>query len=293
MKIDQFPPQYEAQRKLKAANDVAAERKRSDSRRESIRNSISKSDDILELISKLPLAIGIVVGFFPCCSKCDGLNNTIAHGLNTMVDGLAAWLTYIFFGFIFTLILSIPHGFISDKKREKGNIELANEQSRCEQAIQEINTQAAREIAVYKSEFETEARQMSVRYAESSLATEIIDRLTNSFASAIVAADRRSHITTIDVPFSFNVYTNKITCSSATYDFETKRYSNLTGPLEQTAIARAIAAAVQLNITMKYPHDISGTDFKLDISYTYVEDHVSASITYTAPNGNYRSVQSW
>lgn len=285
MKIDQFPPQYEAQRKLKAANDVAAERKRSDSRQESIRDSISKSDDILELIPKLPLAIGIVVGFFPCCSKCDGLT-TLAHGL-------AAWLTYIFFGFIFTLILSIPHEFISDKISKKGDIEIANEQSRCEQAIQEINTQAAREIAAYKSEFETEARQMSVRYAESSLATEIIDRLTNSFASAIDVADRQSHIMTICVPFSFNVYTNKITCSSATYDFETKRYSNLTGPLEQTAIARAIAAAVQLNITMKYPHDISGTDFKLDISYTYVEDHVSASITYTAPNGNYRSVQSW
>lgn len=289
MKIDQFPPQYEAQRKLKAANDVAAERKRSDSRQESIRNSISKSDDILVLIPKLPLAIGIVVGFFPCCSKCDGLT--------TLAKGLAAWLTYIFFGFIFALILGIPlyiiSDIISDKKVKKRDIELANEQSRCEQAIQEINTQAAREIAAYKSEFETEARQMSVRYAESSLATEIIDRLTNSFASAIVAADRRSHITTIDVPFSFNVYTNKITCSSATYDFETKRYSNLTGPLEQTAIARAIAAAVQLNITMKYPKDASGTDFKLDISYTYVEDHVSAFITYTAPNGNYRSVQSW
>lgn len=285
MKIDQFPHQYEAQRNLKAANDVAAERKRSDSRQESIRDSISKSGDILELIPKLPLAIGIVVGFFPCCSKCDGLT--------TLGVGLAAWLTYIFFGFIFSLILSIPYAFISDKISDKRYIEIANEQSRCEQAIQEINTQAAREIAAYKSEFETEARQMSVRYAESSLATDIIDRLTTSFASAIDAADRQSHVTAIYVPFSFNVYTNKITYSRATYDFETRRYANLTGPLEQVAIARAIAAAVQLNITMQYPHDVSGTDFKLDISYTYLEDHVSASITYTAPNGYYRAVQSW
>lgn len=134
---------------------------------------------------------------------------------------------------------------------------------------------------------------MSVRYAESALATEVINWMTEGFARTIDATDRRSHIERINVPFSFNVYTNKITCNLGTYDFEIKRCANLTSPLEQTAIARAIASAIQLNITMKYPKDASGTDFVLNISYAYAENHVSASITYTAPNGNYRSVQSW
>ena len=283
MKIDQFPPQYEAQRNLKAANDVAAERKRSDSRQESIRKAAQSSGEGA-LIAFFLGIIGFIVGFFVCCSVFD---------YTSFVVAIATWIAITLAGFGLGLLIGRLLLARDIRKEKKADIEIANEQSRCEQAIQEINTQAAREIAAYKSEFETEARQMSVRYAESSLATEVINQLTAGFASAINAADRQSHIMTINVPFSFNVYTNKITYSRATYDFETKRYSNLTGPLEQTAIARAIAAAVQLNITMQSPHDISGTDFVLNISYTYVEDHVSASITYTAQNGNYRAVQSW
>ena len=282
MKIDQFPHQYEAQRNLEAANDVAAERERSESRQRSIR--LAADSQWLGIISDLLYIIGIIVGFFVCCGVW-------VH--NSLVVAIATWIATALAGFGLSMLIGSLSLARNNKKEKKADIEIANEQSRCEQAIQEINTQAAREIAAYKSEFETEARQLSVRYAESSLATEIIDRLTTSFASAIDAADRQSHITTIYVPFSFNVYTYKITCSSATYDFNTMRYAYLTGPLEQAAIARAIAAAVQLNITMQYPHDVSGTDFKLNISYTYLENHVSASITYTAQNGYYRAVQSW
>ena len=134
---------------------------------------------------------------------------------------------------------------------------------------------------------------MSVRYSESKLATEVIDWMSKGFSKTIDASDRRSHIEKINVPFSFKVYPDKISCPLGTYDFEIKRCANLNSPLEQTALARAIASSIQLNITMKYPKDASGTDFVLDIAYAYSENYVSISIIYTAPNGNYKPVKQW
>lgn len=283
MQINQFPHQYETQRKSKAENDAYAERNRSSSRQKSIRDGISGSVET-GAWAGVCATIGFVVGFFVCCSMCtDG-----AEG-----EAFVTWIALSIGGAILGAVLAglINAGHNSSVKN--ADSEVASEQSRCEKAVQEIHAQAAREIAAYKSDFEAEAQRMSVRYAESALATEVINWMTEGFARTIDATDRRSHIERINVPFSFNVYTNKITCNLGTYDFEIKRCANLTSPLEQTAIARAIASAIQLNITMKYPKDASGTDFVLNISYAYAENHVSASITYTAPNGNYRSVQSW
>lgn len=89
------------------------------------------------------------------------------------------------------------------------------------------------------------------------------------------------------------MYTNKITCNLGTYDFEIKRCSNLTSPIEQTALARAIASAIQLNIVMKYPQDESGTSISIYIDYNYSTECPTTTVTYVAPNGNYRAVEKW
>lgn len=283
MQINQFPHQYESQRKNKADNDAYAERNRSSSRQMTIRNGISKKVDVGSWASGCA-AIGFVVGFFVCVGIC------------TDVGEGGAFLTWIAISVGGAILGAILGGVINaghNSSEKNANSEVASEQSRCENAVTEIYAQAARDIASYKSEFEAEAQRMSVKYAESALATEVINWMTDGFSRTIDATDRRSHIEKINVPFSFNVYTNKITCNLGTYDFEIKRCANLTSPLQQTAIARAIASAIQLNITMKYPKDVSGTDFALNISYSYAGDSVSVAIRYVAPNGNYRSVQSW
>ena len=178
-------------------------------------------------------------------------------------------------------------------KKQAYSSAVADNRTQIHQRIYVLEEQTKREIEEYQRLFESNAQKMSVDFAESKLATEVINWMTDGFSRTIDATDRRSHIEKINVPFSFNVYTNKITCNLGTYDFEIKRCADLTSPLQQTAIARAIASAIQLNITMKYPKDVTGTEFVLNTSYTYIGDCVSVVITYTAPNGNYQSVQSW
>ena len=122
----------------------------------------------------------------------------------------------------------------------------------------------------------------------------MISWMTNGFARTINAADRRAHIQTINVPFRFSVYANRITCNLGEYNFELQRCNNLPNGLAQAALSRAVATAIRLNITMQFPKDPSGTAIVTNISSQYKnDDSVEATIVYSAPNGFYKPVQSW
>jgi hypothetical protein len=286
--MNQFPNQYEDQRRKEAEKEVSEEHSRSSSRQNTIKSSITGSVSTATWVFACS-TIGFLIGFFICCTEC----NNGASDDTPLIVWFALWIGGAILGAVLAKVINSGHDS-SEKSAEK---ELKNEQTRCEKAVEEINEQAEHDIATYKKEFETKAKQMSVKYAESTLATEVIEWMTSGFARTIDAADRRSHIEKINVPFRFDVHTNKITCNLGTYDFKLKRCANLTSPLEQAALARAIATAIQLNITMKYPKDASGSAFVLNISYDYESNYsegwVTVSVIYTAPNGNYRSVQSW
>lgn len=284
MKINQFPHDYEKQAKMNAQRKVSDERSLSDSRIDNIRKGILKPVDSFTWFFGGGF-IGFIIGFFVCCGVCDA---TEEYGVS-----FATWLGItVVCGIIGVIIAASVNSSRNNSEKEADN-EIELEKSRCEEAIKQINDDVKNEINLYKSKFEVEAQQMSVRYSESKLATEVVDWMTNGFSKTIDASDRRSHVEKIKVPFSFKVYADKISCPLGIFDFEIKRCANLNSPLEQTALSRAIASSIQLNITMKYPKDASGTDFVLDITYDYSENYVLTSIIYTAPNGNYRSVQQW
>ena len=159
--------------------------------------------------------------------------------------------------------------------------------------IANIINQSEKDQRNYLTSFEKNAQDMSVQLADSELAQKVIHWMTEGFSRTIDAADRRKHIEQINVPFSFNVYTDKITCNLGTFDFEVERCEFLDNPVEQTALARAITSSIQLNIVMKYPKDASGTDIQIKIEYQYTDKCPKTTITYVALNGNYEAVQKW
>lgn len=283
MQINQFPPQYEEQRKQELERDIHAEQERLSKRQKFISENTSRTVN-----GGLLAGIGGVIGFAFGLSSCVSMLGAGEFG-NGVLSLFFLSIGGAILGAILAGCIDIGH-LVSVNRTEK---QIAEEQTSSNRVIQELRAHADNEIASYRDEFEAAAQRMSVEYAESALAIDIINWMTEGFSRTIDTTDRRSHIEKINVPFSFNVYKNKIMCNLGTYDFEIMRCANLTSALEQTAIARAIASAVQLNITMKYAKDVSGTAYVLNVFYTYTEDHVSASIIYTAPNGDYRAVQSW
>ena len=203
--------------------------------------------------------------------------------------------------FVGIFVMALMIGSMADESLEKTyqdnqrNIDsrINAEKKNIEIEIQEIKNYAQKEKDKYLIEFENNAQNLSVQFAESELAKEVIEWMTDGFCRTIDAADRRSHIEKIIVPFVFHVFNNKITCNLGTFDFELKRCRNLNSPLEQTALARAIVSSIQLAVIMRYPKDASGTDISIDISYSYSSEDVSTTIKYIAPNGNYKDVRSW
>ena len=253
------------------------------------------------------LTIGVFVGFIACTSVCVGGYSAIA--------GLQLWavgdvnLGMVILGavgggcitWVIVAIISVVIGYNIDKSAEKSyekkqaivDSRVREEEDCINSEIREIRDEAQLEKDQYFAEFESNAQNLSIQFAESELAKEVIDWMTNGFYKTIDAADRQSYVEKVTVPFVFNVFKNKITCNLGTFDFEQKRCKNLNSALEQTALARAIASAIQLNVIMKYPKDISGTDIFIGISYLYTDEYSKTTITYVAPNGNYETVHGW
>jgi hypothetical protein len=197
---------------------------------------------------------GLVIGAFVCFTNGDAIDAKINFS-DSIGSAFMFWLMFGAIGAVIGLILcglvaSAQNGsnrsIDNQIETAKNNTEqrIADETKRCEEAIQKIRDDANYQYQNYLSGFNAEAQKMSVRFAESPLAVEVIDWMTNGFAKTIDAADRRSHIQEINIPFVFRTYRNKIECNLGTFDFEIKRCDELETPLEQTALTRAIASAI-------------------------------------------------
>lgn len=182
---------------------------------------------------------------------------------------------------------------LSGKLFLKADAIINEERKKHEENVKNIKNEYDIQYSEYVKLFENNAQELSVNYAESFLVTEVINWMCDGFYKTIDSADRRSYLEEIRVPFMFKTFKDKIECQLGIFDFEIKRCDELENPLEQTALARAIASSIQLNVTIKYPKDASGTPVVTDIFYDYNDDNVVATIVYTASNGNFKETRSW
>lgn len=240
-------------------------------------------------------------------TKKIGAEDIFAGAFVGGIIGFVVWLIVFFFtlSIHLSLLPFVLLGAIAGIIKEVSNIQSNNE--KCQKVYNDIEKEKRiyedkaasikketnNRITAYKNGFEDEAKKLSIKYAESALAQEVADWMTKGYIKTIESADRRSHVKKIDIPFRFDVYSNKITCNLGTYDFELQRCRNLDSPLEQVALARALASFIQLQITMKYPRDISGTDILINMEYVYRNSYVQTTLVYKAKNGNYESVRDW
>lgn len=283
MQIQAFPPTYKKQLEDKKQQDIQNLNSQNWSYRKDL-NSTRWTEPNVGTYASWGFGAGFIVGFFVCCGVCVDSGAGSAFG---------TWVLCTIISGVFGLILSAIAVGAYNSNINSIEQRIAQNDAATETDISNRNIYYEHQYNLYFAAFEKEAQRQSVRYADSNLAQEIIKWITDGFCDTINAADRRTHIEKINVPFMFNIFQHKITCNLGTYDFEIKRCRNLQNPLEQTAIARAIASSIQTNIIMKYPKDESGTDISISLVYSYYDDHVTATITYIAPNGNYQAVKEW
>lgn len=284
MQLKSFPPVYKKELDASTNEKILEEQSRSEQEKANIRSAAKSEGEARENALTVPAVLGFVIGFFTCVANCNGY---------TFWDVFGWWIICTVAGVVLGLILraasSGKNGITPENVEEHIKEEEADSSSR----VKAIRREADEEYKNYLNEFESSAQNLSVQFAESSLAIEVVDWMTKGFATTIDKADRRSHVQKIEVPFVFDVYRDKITCNLGTFDFEIKRCRFLENAVEQTALARAIASTLQLNITLRFPQDPSGTENVTDLKYKYADDHIKSTIVYSAPNGNYKAVRDW
>lgn len=283
MQTNVFPSEYNRKVDERTNNRMYEARQRSARRIQSINNSRTSAPK--EEGATWGWMIGFFGGFVACSCVC--ISNDSAGA------GFGTWVVVAIICVLIGVAIDKSNRSSYEDNQSNADSRVREEELSIENEVKEIQSDAQSEKNQYFNEFENNAQNLSVQFAESELAKEVIEWMTNGFCKTIDAADRRSHVEKITVPFVFNVFNNKITCNLGTFDFELKRCRNLNSPLEQTALARAIVSAIQLNIIMKYPKDTSGTDISIDISYSYTSEYPATTITYVAPNGNYKAVRGW
>ena len=282
MKTDVFPSVYDAPINIKV-RDMTEEVKRKHSDRVyDIKRSCAQKPSST---GGLWTNVGAFGGFIACSFVCMNGGNA--------GECFVTWLIILIIGFVVGIVIdkTIEESYQDELKNMDSRIR--DDEKRTEEEIQAIKDHAQIEKNKYLVAFENNAESRSAQFSESKLAKEIIEWMTNGFCKYIEAADRRSHIEKIQVLFDFYVFNNKIECMLGRNDFVLKRWRNLNSPLEQTALARTIAAAIKSNIIVRYPKDVSGTDVSIDIKYSYGNDYVRTTIIYIAPNGDYKEVCDW
>ena len=290
MIISKFPPGYKEDLDRKINEQISIENQKCIERQTQIKNSNKRESPKSDNYTSGFGVIGLIGGFFPCLLVGSQCNTGI---LPMLVGGFVTW------GVCIGLAIAIGKAVYSSRQasydKNNSNIDALQKSERVDsdEKIKQIRESAAREYQEYCRQFDVQAQKDSVKFAGSELAEKVINWMTEGFKNTIESADRRPHIEKIEIPFIFNVYADKITCNLGEFDFEVERCRNLTTPLEQTALARAIATAIQLNVTMEYPKDLSGSEIIIDIHNEYYPNYVSTKIVYKAPNGNYEAVKSW
>lgn len=201
------------------------------------------------------------------------------------------------FAFFFPII---PGGIIGgicaakvEAKQTQKRYRLLQVKREFENKNNEARGNAERKIEDYECQFEQAAIAEAAKYVNSNLVAEVKSWMTQYFANGIANVKRESYTETVVVPFSFRVFPDRITCGNKTFDFNSKRCENLSNRVEQAALARVIASALQLQISMLYPCDPSGTENTIGIQYSYSNDSADVTMKYSAANGYFEPKRSW
>ena len=177
-------------------------------------------------------------------------------------------------------------------------------QEACNCALSTVENAVTNQITNYYNGFFERVDNAKTKLTKSGPTVAISkDLLDYGFGPIIKATDRRPSLERIEVPYSFNVYIDRVSFDSikdgtivkggSYYSFNERRIEDLHGPVEQTALAQAIAANIILLAAEKYGTDLSGTSSMVKVNYAYGSDFVRANLTYLAPNGNFIAKQSW
>lgn len=317
MQFDLFPPKYKDQSlgEIHYERDriTKDEEKRHNERCRYISSQLS-ANTAPNLVWKIALPIiGAVVGMFQCAIIPDFLSifwELLQSPGPSLGASFLCFLVPILVGLLLGLFIDARSMKKFEKERDENAARLALEQIREDQLyrqnVERINREYCekeQKLNDYESAFQNAAKQLCPVFDRSEIAGLLAATLADFFLESIKKEKREKSIEKISVRLTVSVYPGYVQyhcIDSETgwtirkdFSFAQQRVRDLTGPLEQTALARVVAVRTKSNIKTKLPTDPSGTDYDISIKPTFFHDYVSAELLYTANNGNFVPSRNW
>lgn len=292
MKLDIFPSEFEVRTRADAKKTVDQMSVESSEKIRDLENRIKSGPKSHNAAITGAIKDGVIGGLI--ISIIIGLIFELTVNKHDEYNALEVVL--LFSVFITVIIICLRSAQKSEQEVNTLKTLLVQEKQNTEKRINDTNKESERMIAEYATQFERSVADKAAQYVDSKLTEEIVQWLSNAFAVRIERADRSSRIERINIPFEFNVFCNCISCNKGILDFQEKRWENLQSCVEQAALARVLASAIQLQITMRFPQDPSGSGNTIDIKYSSDSQYQRAQaveLSYSAANGYYKPVRSW
>lgn len=226
-----------------------------------------------------------------CVSLCRGC---IVCGNEDWSRGFPDFIATFVVGMIITCIVAVVLGTLmgnlrsSGSKKHQKNAEKQKDTS--EKDINQQQTAAKSRIDEYAIAFEQAVKEATQKFVSNKTTEMIGDRILGSFLEMIERAPRDPRNSDVLVSYSYEVYANQVHYQGGVFGFSQNHCSNLAGPVEQAALAQAIATYLEIRVMERYKRDPSGSVPRLERSYTDTALARKITVSYKAINANYRGI---
>lgn len=227
--------------------------------------------------------IGLIVGSFMC------VGIAAAFDVET---GLVP-LTFFFGMPIVGTILAYRSSITTEKDKAKRDRRMAEQQQQYEAAVKKIQDAVDLECREFNEGFEKEVSYKIEDFPQPPISQLWIQKFAGEFNYKISSADRSSGIEKIEIPFAM------LTCAEELYSVKNKylimkeMFRPLEGFAEQTALARSVASAVQVEVMMLLASNPLDAQYDISMDETYEGNAAVITLIYRAKNDRFQEMRNW
>lgn len=200
----------------------------------------------------------------------------------------------IFFGLpIVGTLLFYRCSITTKKDKAKMDRGMAELLQRHESAVKKIQDKVNLECREFDAGFEKEVSYKIEDFPQPPISQSWVQKFAKEFKYKISSADRGNGIEKIEISFTMRIYAEELFSEQNKYMIMKEMFRPLEGFAEQTALARSVASAVQVEVMMLLASNPSDSQYDISMDETYEGKAAVITLIYRAKNDHFQEMRSW
>lgn len=225
---------------------------------------------------------GLIAGSFMC----------VGVALLGVQTGLIP-LTFFFGLPIVGTVMAYRSSITTKKDKEKKDRGMAELLQRHESAVKKIQDEVDYECREFVEGFEKEVSYKIEDFPQPPISQSWIQKFAKEFGRKILSANRSSGIEKIEISFVMRTYAEELCSEQNKYLIMKEMFRPLEGFAEQTALARSVASAVQVEVMTLLASNQPDSQYDISADETYEGKATVITLIYRAKNDHFQEMRSW